>query len=169
METRSFKENVLDSILVGAKSYQALLGIDFKVKSPSFIERQEYLLRFNEDNFLHLTGVLTSLTAKEFFHKAIDGTLSLDDFDCESTVALKGTVRCKARNIRDIGTLLDRAVAVAEKLSSGRVYCLFAASDGSCTLGFVGGRILNPNTLLNKSKIDPNSSITDFVVEKHRR
>ena len=78
METRSFKENVLDFILVGAKSYQALLGIDFKVKSPSFVERQEYLLRFNEDNFLHLTGVLTSLTAKEFFHKAIDGALSVD-------------------------------------------------------------------------------------------
>jgi hypothetical protein len=42
METRSFKENVLESILVGTKSYQTLLGIDFKVKSPSFKERQEY-------------------------------------------------------------------------------------------------------------------------------
>ena len=59
MVTKSFKENVLDSILVGARSYQALLGIDFIVKSDCFVERHEYILRFNEDNFLHLTGVLT--------------------------------------------------------------------------------------------------------------
>lgn len=169
MVTKSFKENVLDSILVGARSYQALLGVDFIVKSDRFVERHEYILRFNEDNFLHLTGVLTSLSAREFYRKAIDRTLSLTDFDCESTVALKGTVRCKARNIRNIGTLLDRAVSVTEKFSSGRVYCLFAASDGSCTLGFVGGRILNPNTLLNKSKIGPNDSITAFTVEKRSR
>ena len=169
MEMRSFKQKVLDSILVGAESYQTLLNLDFIVRSLHFAERHEYLLRFNEDNFLHLTGVLTRLSAKEFYRKAINKTLSLNDFDCESTIQLKGTVRCKARNIRDIGTLLDRAFAVTEKLSSGRVYCLFAASDGSCTLGFVGGRVLNPNTLLNKSKIDPNSSVTDFIIEKHRR
>ena len=169
MKANSFKEKVLHSILVGAQSYRKLLGIDFKVFSPHFVQRQEYLLRFHEDNFLHLTGVLTSLSAKGFFQKAVDGTLSLEAFDCESSVSLKGTVRCKARNIRDIGTLLDRAVSVTEKLSSGRVYCFFAASDGSCTLGFVGGRILNPNTLLNKCKIDSKTSIVDFTIEKHHR
>ena len=67
MVTKSFKENVLDSILVGVRSYQALLGIDFIVKSDRFVERHEYILRFNEDNFLHLTGVLASLSAREFF------------------------------------------------------------------------------------------------------
>ena len=41
MVTKSFKENVLDSILVGARSYQALLGIDFIVKSDRFVERHE--------------------------------------------------------------------------------------------------------------------------------
>ena len=40
---------MLDSILVGARSYQALLGIDFIVKSDCFVERHEYI---HEDNFL---------------------------------------------------------------------------------------------------------------------
>lgn len=169
METKSFKENVLDSILTGAKSYQHLLGFDFVVRSDTFRFRSEYVIRFHADNFLHLTGVDTSLSPKEFFFKAVDGSLSLDDFDCEATPQQKGTVRLKARNIRNIGTFFDRILAVQEKLVSGRVICLLAATDGTFTLGFTGGKTVNPMSLLNKNKTDPALAILDFVTEKKRR
>ena len=169
METKSFKENVLDSILTGAKSYQGLLGVDFIVRSEAFRFRDEYVIRFNADNFLHLTGVKTGLSPKEFFYKAAAGSLSLDDFDCESTSQLKGTVRLKARNIRNIGAFFDRTVAVQEKLVSGRVICLFAATDGAFTLGFTGGRVINPMSLLNKDKTDPALATSNFVIERKKR
>ena len=169
MGTKSFKENVLDSILTGAKSYQSLLGFDFVVKSDAFRFRSEYVIRFHADNFLHLTGVGTSLSPKEFFFKAVDGSLSLDDFDCEATPQRKGMVRLKVRNIRNIGAFFDRTLAVQEKLVSGRVICLFAATDGTFTLGFTGGKMVNPMSLLNKNKNDPALAILDFVIEKKRR
>lgn len=102
MGTKSFKENVLDSILTGAKSYQSLLGFDFVVKSDAFRFRGEYVIRFHADNFLHLTGVGTSLSPKEFFFKAVDGSLSLDDFDCEATPQRKGTVRLKSETFETL-------------------------------------------------------------------
>ena len=169
METKSFKENALDSILAGAKSYQSLLGLDFVVSSDRFLYQKKYVIRFHADNFLHLTGVRTSLSPKEFFSKAVDRALSSGDFDCESTPDLKGTVRLKARNIRNIGTLFDRTVAVQEKMVSGRVICLLAATDGAFTLCFTGGRVINPMSLLNKDKTDPALAITSFVIERKKR
>lgn len=112
METKSFKENVLDSILIGAKSYQDLLGSDFVVRSEELRFRNEYVIRFNADNFLHLNGVKTGLSPKKFFFRSLDGSLSLDDFDFESTPQLKGTVRLKARNIRNIGAFFIESITL---------------------------------------------------------
>ena len=98
----------------------------------------------------------------DFYSKALDGSLSLSDFDCDSTPALKGTVRCKVRNLQNIGTFFERVAKVEEDFSSGSVKCKFATSEGTYTLGFIGTSFLVPNTLLNKDKISGSNSIADF-------
>ena len=58
----NFKESIQQKIITAANEYSKLIGIDFVVKSKDFKYKSEYLLRFHKDNFLHLTGVITSLT-----------------------------------------------------------------------------------------------------------
>ena len=69
MEQKSFKQRALELLKVGATEYSKLLGIDFVLISDKFQNRDKYVLRFYEGNFLHLTGVETSLPAKDFFVK----------------------------------------------------------------------------------------------------
>ena len=160
----SFKERILSGIIAGALSYSSLIGKRIVVRSPTFKNRSEYVLRFFPRNFLHLTGVLTTLSSMDFYSKALDGSLSLSDFDCDSTPALKGTVRCKVRNLQNIGTFFERVVKVEEDFSSGSVKCKFATSEGTYTLGFMGTSFLVPNTLLNKDKIGESKQIVDFEI-----
>ena len=160
----SFKERVLSGIISGALSYSSLIGKQIKVKSPLFKIRNEYVLRFFPRNFLHLTGVHTSLPSMDFYLKALDGSLSLSDFDCDSSPALKGTVRCKVRNLQNIGTFFEWFVKVEEDFSSGSVRCKFATSESTYTLGFIGKSFLVPNTLLHKDKIRESKQILDFEI-----
>lgn len=90
--------------------------------------------------------------------------MSLSDFDCDSTPTLKGTVRCKVRNLQNIGTFFERVIKIEEDFSSGSVRCKFATSEGAFTLGFMGTPFLVPNTLLNKDKIGESKQIVDFEI-----
>ena len=158
----SFKERILSGIIAGALSYSFLVGKRIIVRSSSFKIRSEYVLRFFPRNYLHLTGVLTTLSSMDFYSKALDGSLSLSDFDCDSSPALKGTVRCKVRNLQNIGTFFERVTKVEEDFSSGSVSCKFVTSEGTYTLGFTGTSFFVPNTLLNKDKIRETKQIVDF-------
>ncbi|MBQ7250261.1 MAG: hypothetical protein IJS37_02855 [Bacilli bacterium] len=102
-----FKERILSGIIVGALSYSSLIGKRVIVRSASFKVRSEYVLKFFPRNYLRLTGVRTTLSPINSYSKALDGSLSLSDFDCDSTPALKGTVRCKVRNLQNIGTFFE--------------------------------------------------------------
>ena len=62
----TFKESVRDKLIIAANEYYKLVGIDFIVVSDNFVYRNEYLLRFHKDNFLHLTGGHTKINAGEF-------------------------------------------------------------------------------------------------------
>ena len=158
----SFKERILSGIIKGALSYSSLVGKRIIVRSPSFKVRSEYVLKFFPRNYLHLTGALTDLSSLDFYLKALDGSLLPSDFDCDSTPILKGTVRCKVRNLQNIGTFFERATKVEEDFSSGSVRCKIATSEGTYTLGFTGTSFLVPNTLLNKDKIREKKQIVDF-------
>ena len=77
-----FKESVLSKLFIAAQEYNKLLGFTFVFKSKSFKYKTEYVIKFHKDNFLHLTGVETTLNAKEFFDKCISKTLHLNEFEC---------------------------------------------------------------------------------------
>ena len=125
----SFKERVLAGIISGALSYSQLIDKEIRVKSPSFKDREEFILRFYPRNFLHLTGVGTVLSSMDFYQKALDGTLSLADFDCDSSPDLKGRVRCKIRNLQNIGSFYQRVSKIEVDFSSNTVHCRLASTD----------------------------------------
>ncbi len=168
MHAKTFKENVLNSLCECAVKYNKLSSFSYQIKSDKFVYREAYTIRFHKGNFLHLTGVKTALSPNDFYEKCISKTLEFNDFDCDSTKSLKGTVRQKIKNLITIDSFFENSVAVQEKFERGRVSCLIASSNGKCTIGFIGGKNLNPMTLLNKNQINPKMQITDFEISKER-
>lgn len=70
METKSFKENVLDSILVGAKSYQSLLGLDFIMSSDSFLfQKKTWTLTIKNIKVCHFMNPLLIRSCQGLFMK----------------------------------------------------------------------------------------------------
>ena len=169
-QTIPFKQRAIELLKTGAKEYSKFLGFDFILKSDNFINREKYILRFYEGNFLHLTGVKTSLDAKTFFEKCLQETITISDFDCDSTKELKGTVRHKLSHIITISSFFDGEIKCQESFVKGQVQCIIAATDKNYTLGFVGGNnSLNPNTLLHKDLLDPKTAIENIEIIKKRR
>ena len=110
----TFKESIRNKLIIAAAEYKKLIGIAFIIQSKDFILRKQYILRFHEDNFLHLTGVITSLFAKTFFEKCLDGTIDVNGFICDSTNDLKGKVKEKMRHLSDIGSFFDKELVFQE-------------------------------------------------------
>ena len=55
-----------------------------------------------------MTGINTKLKATVFFEKCFEGTITQEDFDCDSTEELKGKVREKLKNLITIGDFFDK-------------------------------------------------------------
>ena len=164
----TFKESVQHKLNVAAKDYSKLVGIDFVIKSNEFKYRNEYLLRFHKDNFLHLTGINTKLKATVFFEKCFEGTITQEDFDCDSTEELKGKVREKLKNLITIGDFFDKELVFQEMYEKNRVICKLASTDGKCTIGFISisKNIHVPLTLLNRNQIKEEKGIKNCIIIK---
>ncbi|MDD6485506.1 MAG: PBECR4 domain-containing protein [Spirochaetales bacterium] len=161
----SFKQNVLSAICNGAQKYKDIfLDYEYQVFSKSFVVNQFYVISATKSNFLHLTGINTMLSASQFFDKALDGTLSENDFDFnkkgQSEKVVKGSVRRKVRFLSKLDKIFDSSTMVEEKFLKNRISCAFAVSENSFTLGFVAVSVCRPKTLLkgnmlnNPQKID---------------
>ena len=68
----NYKQICLKLLHEAAKKYQILIGKDFIIESADFKNRDRYVLRFYESNFLHLTGVKTKIKPAIFFQKALN-------------------------------------------------------------------------------------------------
>lgn len=163
-----FKESVRNKLMLASNEYMKLVGFTYVIESNEFEYRSEYRLRFHKDNFLHLTGVITNLKANDFFDKCFDGTISLNDFDCDSSTELKGKIKEKLKNLLTIGTFFNKELVFQEMFEKNRVKCKLATSDGKCTLGFISinKTIHVPLTLLNKNQIKKENQISCFSVRK---
>ena len=164
----TFKEAVKEKLVVAANEYSKLVGIDFLVQSKEFKNNSSYLLRFHKDNFLHLTGVLTTLGANDFFERCLTGMISFDDFDCGSSNEIKGKVREKLRHLQSIGSFFERELIFQEDYQKNTVKCKIASSDGIFTLGFKSLKnLVNiPLTLLNRNQIKEELAIKNIKIEK---
>lgn len=113
-----------------------------------------------------MTGIKTRLTPLKFYQKAINASLTINDFDCDSNSKLKGTVREKVKNLKSINRIFDDYLYIQEKFNKGKASCLIASSNGKYTIGFIRGYHLNPMTLLNKNQISLVDCITEFKITK---
>lgn len=169
----AYKKKILRTILFSAELYSELCENVYVVSSPDFEKSESYVLHFYPQNFLHLTGVKTSLKPADFFFKALNKTLSESDFECgapnsieESKRVLYGHVAQKMRHLSKIPTLFSGKdkLYIQENFKKGMIPCCLATANGRFTLGFIG-RELCPLTLLNGNLLDSKSLTENISIE----
>lgn len=155
----SFKERVRMALIANAHPYKYyFVDYDYLLCSKDFHNRKYFIATAHEDNYLHLTGVKTSLSAKSFFEKCFDGSLTEKDFSIETgnhdmDKNLKGSIRRKITVLPDISGMFSADPIIKEDFRKNRVYCTFAAGTASCTLGYIRTETSYPETLLKGNMV----------------
>ena len=160
MENQSFKETIKNLLIESAKKYQFLVKTKIEITSDGFAMKKTYVIRFYETNFLHLTGVKTTLSSFDFYKACCGGTIRLEDFDCDSSKELKGIIRKKMKNLVNIDSFFKSAIEVQEDFKKNSIKCLLGASDNKCTIGFANAKYcVRPQTILDKNHLDKEKPI----------
>lgn len=157
-QTPSFKQNVLTAICNGAQKYKdVFLNYEYEVSSKAFKVQKSFIISATKSNFLHLTGVNTKLTASQFFDKALNKTLTESDFDFtkkgQTEKMVKGSVRRKVRFLKELDKIFDKSTLVEENFIKNKIYCTFAVSENTFTLGFIAVPNCRPKTLLKGNEL----------------
>ena len=161
---QTFKCSIKNKLVQAANDYSNLLDKKITLASVDFEYAESYTIRFFKTNFLHLTGVKTFLSTELFFERCLTGTISEDDFDCDSTPERKGIVRSKMRHLPFISSFFKQEVLVQKKNKKGAIKCLIASSDGKCTLGFADAKYyVRPKTILDKNHLNKEKKIVSVV------
>lgn len=158
MVEESFKARVRLEIIKAAKKYKEIyVDYEYLICSEAFAKRSYYIVDAEKDNFQHLTGVHSQISAQSFFDKCIDGSLSEDDFDFikkgQDEKSVKGTVRRKIKALPDMMELFRDGLLAEEEFKKNRVICTFATADGNCTLGFVDSGKARPKSLIKGNEL----------------
>lgn len=125
------------------------------MESDAFVRQKRYVMRFFETNFLHLSGVETKLSPRDFYFKCLSGQIDYDDF-WDSPMKNKSTIKKKLAHLVSIDSFFDGELSVQEDFKKGLVRCFVATSNGQCTLGFVDAKYyVRPNTILASNRLDP--------------
>ena len=159
----SFKTRVKDIAIQYSKDYyDYYVCNDYLIISDTFSHSPYYIISAEEDNYLHLIGVSTNLSASNFFDKCLDGTLTENDFEISSNTqnekSIKGSIRRKISALPHITNLLNTSSLVEENFQKNNIHCTIASSDGSCTLGFIATPKARPKTLLKGNELDVSKS-----------
>ena len=160
----SFKTRVLNTIIQCAKQYNAFyVEQNHLLVSDAFKKKPYYIIQAEKDNFLHLTGVSTSLSAVDFFDKAMNGSLAESDIQLtthgKSEKDSKGTIRQKIKNLTGITAVVGSFCMVQEDFKRNAVLCTFASANAQCTVGFIATpKLVRPKSLLNGNVVDPAQS-----------
>lgn len=159
METVSFKTRVKNMLIESAKHYNDYyLKYSYLLCSNAFHDNDFYIIQANETNFLHLTGVHTILSPKEFFQKCYKATLDESDFDFvkegKSEKEVIGSVRRKINALPHIFDLMQETTLVEENFKKNTISCSFGAGSTYCTLGFSISKTVKPKSLLKGMELD---------------
>ena len=141
-EQKSFKERVKESVIQNAYSYKKyFVDYEYLLCSTAFVKNEYYIVSAYKDNYLHLTGLHTNLSASAFFEKCYKRTLEESDFDfCKSgqnEKEVKGPVRRKINSLPSIMDIFSVGTTVEEDFEKNRIRCALAEGNVSATLGFV--------------------------------
>ena len=170
-QTPTFKQNVLSAICNGAQVYKNIfIDFEYQVFSKSFTRNSFYIISATKSNFLHLTGVNTQLSADQFFDKALNNSLTENDFNFikkgQSEKMVKGSVRRKVRFLSSLDKIFGKSTLVEEKFIKNKITCTFAVSENSFTLGFIAFPKCRPNTLLKGNELKNPKSIDSIKRRK---
>ena len=154
-----FKQRVHREIISGAAIYKSeFLDFEYLIYSPEFIHNPYYIISANKDNYEHLTGVHSLISAQDFFVECYNGTIKETDFDFikgrKSEKSIKGSVREKIKSLPLLAGFFSSKLQAEENFSKGKVHCFLAAADSQITLGFVKAKNVVPSTLLKGQKLD---------------
>lgn len=172
-EQKSFKERVRDTVICNASSYKRYyVDYEYLLCSNAFVRNRYYIVSAYEDNYLHLTGLHTNLSASVFFEKAYQGTLTEADFDfCkngQSKSEVKGSVRRKINSLSGIMHMFTVGTLVEEDFEKNRIRCSLAAGNSVATLGFVVAGSARPMTLLKGSELNATKAKKLDIVLRRR-
>jgi len=139
------KAQILHSITAGAKLYkQHLMGKNFLyVFENQFIE-----VAYHADEFKHLTGVATNISARSFFKKALDGTLRENQIGFDQNHKLHFCKR-KMKHIQSLQYTINSELIVLKTFYTSSEIYQFALTDLNFTLCL--GRDLDIKTKVPKN------------------
>lgn len=172
MNDISFKERVRQIIISEAKSYKDnLVNFEYLVCSDIFTEKEFYIIDAKEDNYQHLTGVNSLISAQEFFDKSYNETLLLTDFNFikrnQSEKSVIGSVRRKISVLHDMVNLFNNSqLLVQEKYIKNNIICDFATTDGKCVLGFFNSEKARPKSLIKGKIADDEAKSVNLLMRK---
>ena len=157
----SFKERVKNiAVDCSIKYRDNLCNYEYLVISEAFTDKY-CIIRAEADNYMHLIGVSSQLSAQEFYQKCIDSTLTENDFDFnknkQSEKSVKGSVREKIVALPSFCDMFTKAdLRCQQDFSKGKVKCSFASASDKFTIGFVQeGR---PKSLMKNNQLNNNTS-----------
>lgn len=169
---QSFKQRVANAAILYAEAYQdVFLNFEYLVCSDGFSEQDYYIIAAHAENYRHLIGVNTNISAEEFFNKCLSKTLSEADFSFvrrgHSESEIKGSVRRKILALPEFLSMFDKPLVAQEQFVKNRVCCSFATTDKSVTVGFQSSGKSRPKTLLRGNELDPGKvSPVELILRK---
>lgn len=124
------RERIVSAICDAANQYkQNLVGKKFLF----VFESRCIEVVFKKDNFKHLTGVSTYLSAKQFYKKALNGTLRKEQIWFDNNHPFSLCVR-KINHISDIFHITINACFLLENINTQTVTYQFGATNLNFTL-----------------------------------
>jgi len=168
------KERIRIELIRSASIYQSILmDYDYLIYSEAFKSEPHYILTAHGDNYAHLTGVHSLVSASEFYSRCLNGTLTVSDFDFvdkyQSEKSVRNTVRKKLSSFSYLPHLFSQGLKAEESFSKGKVHCFIAAANNNVTLGFVETEEVLPKTLLKGNLISEKNSVDITLMLRRSR
>lgn len=172
MELISFKERVAQVAIGQAQKYKdVFVDFEYLLCSEAFIKQDYYIIAATTNNYRHLIGVNTSISAEDFFEKCINGSLSENDFDFiksgRSSAEIKGSVRRKIRSLPFFTSMIGNDLVVQEDYVKNGIICAFVATDCNVSVGFINEGKSRPKSLLWGDSVDWNkAACVDLILRR---
>ncbi|MCD8194690.1 MAG: PBECR4 domain-containing protein [Coprobacillus sp.] len=167
----SFKEYIKQTLFSVAPLYHSYFAErKYLIISPTFKNRTFYIISSSDNNFLHLTGLDTTLNRYDFYKKCENKTLNDNDFAISYTTKYgtkvgKSTIEAKLSVLPDIIGIFNQNVLIEEDFEKGNhVYCKVAFGKTYMTLGFDGDDYFSPKTLLKGQYIDSSKANKPILI-----
>lgn len=110
------ERDALKIVIEAAKQYEEKLNdYHFKITYLKDGKQSTAYIGFRDNNFLHLTGLKSKLSAPRFYKACIDGKLSIDDFEVDKT----GKAQQKLLVLPYLHDLLYNACMIGDFINSG--------------------------------------------------